>query len=82
MSREPRASPAQANQSKVLNTQTTADTAAFQHNHLSWETSDDMSPNIFISAGEASGEHYGALLIDALKLAASRGEAAILRHGR
>jgi lipid-A-disaccharide synthase len=32
-----------------------------------------MSPTIFISAGEASGEHYGALLIDALKrqLAAS-----------
>ena len=26
-----------------------------------------MSTNIFISAGEASGEHYGALLIDALK---------------
>jgi lipid-A-disaccharide synthase len=26
-----------------------------------------MSPTIFISAGEASGEHYGALLIDALK---------------
>ena len=26
-----------------------------------------MSPNLFISAGEASGEHYGALLIDALK---------------
>jgi hypothetical protein len=25
-----------------------------------------MSPNIFISAGEASGEHYGALLIEAL----------------
>jgi lipid-A-disaccharide synthase len=25
------------------------------------------SPTIFISAGEASGEHYGALLIDALK---------------
>jgi len=32
-----------------------------------------MSPTIFISAGEASGEHYGALLIDELKrrLAAS-----------
>jgi len=32
-----------------------------------------MSPTIFISAGEASGEHYGALLIGALKkrLAAS-----------
>ena len=26
-----------------------------------------MSSTIFISAGEASGEHYGALLIDALK---------------
>jgi lipid-A-disaccharide synthase len=26
-----------------------------------------MSPIIFISAGEASGEHYGALLIDALR---------------
>jgi lipid-A-disaccharide synthase len=26
-----------------------------------------MSPTIFISAGEASGEHYGALLITALK---------------
>jgi lipid-A-disaccharide synthase len=26
-----------------------------------------MSPTIFISAGEASGEHYGALLIGALK---------------
>jgi lipid-A-disaccharide synthase len=32
-----------------------------------------MSPNLLISAGEASGEHYGALLIEALKrrLAAS-----------
>jgi len=32
-----------------------------------------MAPTIFISAGEASGEHYGALLIEALKrqLAAS-----------
>jgi lipid-A-disaccharide synthase len=27
----------------------------------------NMSPTIFISAGEASGEHYGALVIDALK---------------
>jgi lipid-A-disaccharide synthase len=27
-----------------------------------------MSPTIFISAGEASGEHYGALLMDALKM--------------
>ena len=26
-----------------------------------------MSPNIFISAGEASGEHYGALVVAALK---------------
>jgi len=26
-----------------------------------------MAPSIFISAGEASGEHYGALLIEALK---------------
>ncbi len=26
-----------------------------------------MTPTIFISAGEASGEHYGALLIDTLK---------------
>jgi lipid A disaccharide synthetase len=26
-----------------------------------------MSPTIFISAGGASGEHYGALLIEALK---------------
>lgn len=26
-----------------------------------------MAPTIFISAGEASGEHYGALLIEALK---------------
>jgi lipid-A-disaccharide synthase len=26
-----------------------------------------MSQNIFISAGEASGEHYGALLVEALK---------------
>ena len=26
-----------------------------------------MAPNFFISAGEASGEHYGALLIEALK---------------
>lgn len=26
-----------------------------------------MNPTIFISAGEASGEHYGALLIEALK---------------
>jgi lipid-A-disaccharide synthase len=26
-----------------------------------------MSPTLFISAGEASGEHYGALLIDELK---------------
>ena len=26
-----------------------------------------MPPSIFISAGEASGEHYGALVITALK---------------
>ena len=26
-----------------------------------------MAPTIFISAGEASGEHYGALLISAVK---------------
>jgi lipid-A-disaccharide synthase len=26
------------------------------------------NPNLFISAGEASGEHYGALLVEALKL--------------
>ena len=26
-----------------------------------------MPPSIFISAGEASGEHYGALVIAALK---------------
>jgi len=26
-----------------------------------------MPPSIFISAGEASGEHYGALLVTALK---------------
>lgn len=36
-----------------------------------------MSPTIFISAGEASGEHYGALLIGALKKQlASRGHTA------
>ena len=36
-----------------------------------------MSPTIFISAGEASGEHYGALLIDALqKLLATNGQTA------
>ena len=35
-----------------------------------------MAPTIFISAGEASGEHYGALLIEALRqrLAAGRAE--------
>jgi lipid-A-disaccharide synthase len=32
-----------------------------------------MLPTIFISAGEASGEHYGALLIDALKKRLSAG---------
>jgi len=26
-----------------------------------------MNPSFFISAGEASGEYYGALLIEALK---------------
>jgi lipid-A-disaccharide synthase len=36
-----------------------------------------MSPNLFISAGEASGEHYGALLIAALKRQlAARGQSA------
>jgi lipid-A-disaccharide synthase len=36
-----------------------------------------MSPPIFISAGEASGEHYGALLVEALqRQLASRGEKA------
>jgi lipid-A-disaccharide synthase len=36
-----------------------------------------MSSTIFISAGEASGEHYGALLIDALKVQlAASGQAA------
>ena len=36
-----------------------------------------MPFNFFISAGEASGEHYGALLIDALqKQLASRGQTA------
>jgi|CZKF01.1.fsa_nt_gi lipid-A-disaccharide synthase len=38
-----------------------------------WREPEIMPPTIFISAGEASGEHYGALVIDALKkrLAAS-----------
>ena len=42
-----------------------------------------MSPTIFVSAGEASGEHYGALLIDALKrqLAAVGREAAFFGMG-
>jgi len=42
-----------------------------------------MSPTIFISAGEASGEHYGALLIDALKrqLAAAGQTAAFFGMG-
>jgi lipid-A-disaccharide synthase len=36
-----------------------------------------MPPSLFISAGEASGEHYGALLIDALKRQlAERGQTA------
>jgi len=40
-------------------------------------------PTIFISAGEASGEHYGALLIDELRdqLAASGREAAFVGMG-
>ncbi len=33
-----------------------------------------MSPNLFISAGEASGEHYGTLLIEALKRRCAGGE--------
>ena len=38
-----------------------------------------MSPTIFISAGEASGEHYGALLASALdRQLAARGQAARL----
>jgi lipid-A-disaccharide synthase len=42
-----------------------------------------MPSNIFISAGEASGEHYGALLIEALKrqLAASRQNAHFIGMG-
>ncbi|MGD0095149.1 MAG: lipid-A-disaccharide synthase [Terracidiphilus sp.] len=42
-----------------------------------------MPPTIFISAGEASGEHYGALLISALKdqLAASGQSAAFYGMG-
>lgn len=41
-----------------------------------------MHPTIFISAGEASGEHYGALLIDALKRKlAPEGETAELFMG-
>lgn len=42
-----------------------------------------MPPSIFISAGEASGEHYGALLIDALKrqLAAQGPTASFLGMG-
>ena len=36
-----------------------------------------MSPTVFISAGEASGEHYGALLMEALKKQlAARGQTA------
>ncbi len=34
-----------------------------------------MAPTIFISAGEASGEHYGALLIEALEAAPGAGRA-------
>jgi lipid-A-disaccharide synthase len=42
-----------------------------------------MPPTIFISAGEASGEHYGALLIEALKkqLAARRETARFIGMG-
>jgi lipid-A-disaccharide synthase len=42
-----------------------------------------MSPTIFISAGEASGEHYGALLLSALqqKLRAQNREAAYFGMG-
>jgi lipid-A-disaccharide synthase len=42
-----------------------------------------MGPTIFISAGEASGEHYGALLIEALKrqLAAAGKTAAFFGMG-
>src|SRR5664280_2728647 len=42
-----------------------------------------MPPTIFISAGEASGEHYGALVIDALKqqLAASGQSASFFGMG-
>lgn len=37
-----------------------------------------MAPTIFISAGEASGEHYGALLIEALQRRLARdGESAV-----
>ncbi len=41
------------------------------------------APSIFVSAGEASGEHYGALLIAALqrKLKVHNGEAAFLGMG-
>jgi lipid-A-disaccharide synthase len=34
---------------------------------MRWRDQGKMPPSIFISAGEASGEHYGALLIAALK---------------
>src|SRR5580658_10288603 len=42
-----------------------------------------MSPGIFISAGEASGEHYGALLVEELKarLAAEEREASFFGMG-
>ena len=49
------------------------------------EASARMSdPTIFISAGEASGEHYGALLIQALQEppGARRPHGPLLRHGR
>jgi lipid-A-disaccharide synthase len=47
------------------------------------DSSASMSPTIFISAGEASGEAYGALLIDELKrqLAASGKSAAYIGMG-
>jgi lipid-A-disaccharide synthase len=48
-----------------------------------WREPGKMPPKIFISAGEASGEHYGALLIAALKnrLAAAGQEAEFFGMG-
>ena len=40
-----------------------------------------MAPNIFISAGEASGEHYGALLIEELKRQLSKSRQAAIFFG-